>query len=260
VTNSPLLAEPRKRRLKDSPSYLFHPSFEEPLAAEQYGQIPEAADDHAERHLPDDVTRACAMSMHYAAYRAEQAEDVEEARHWQGQYFTLRDLVIVGNRKLVFRAVRRWTGQADRTDDLIGECNLVLLRVVAVYNPWLGIRFSTYAYTCLVRALSRLSLRANNDRLGLVLSQEVLDGSACESSLPDEPVSDRVRSLTEYLRADHPLLSAREKTILTRRFSLADSGGQTLEAVGADLGLSKERVRQVQVVALKKLRRALSAV
>jgi RNA polymerase primary sigma factor len=65
--------------------------------------------------------------------------------------------------------------------------------------------------------------------------------------------------LDEYLRDDHPLLTAREKSIISRRFSLKDdSQGQTLERVGKAMGLSKERVRQVQSSALQKLRLALS--
>jgi RNA polymerase sigma-32 factor len=64
--------------------------------------------------------------------------------------------------------------------------------------------------------------------------------------------------LDEYLQDGHTLLSPREKTVIRRRFCLneqAQSG--TLEQVGKELGLSKERVRQVQATALDKLRQAL---
>lgn len=65
--------------------------------------------------------------------------------------------------------------------------------------------------------------------------------------------------IEEYLRDDHPLLTDREKLILTHRFTLHDNPAQqTLERVGEALGLSKERVRQVQATAIDKLRKALA--
>jgi DNA-directed RNA polymerase sigma subunit (sigma70/sigma32) len=52
-------------------------------------------------------------------------------------------------------------------------------------------------------------------------------------------------------------LTYREKVIIARRFCNQEQEQQTLEKVGLELGLSKERVRQVQASALDKLRHAL---
>ena len=65
--------------------------------------------------------------------------------------------------------------------------------------------------------------------------------------------------LDEFLGEHHDLLSSREKMVLLRRFCLDETTkAGTLEQVGKELGLSKERVRQVQTSALDKLRKALS--
>jgi DNA-directed RNA polymerase delta subunit len=48
----------------------------------------------------------------------------------------------------------------------------------------------------------------------------------------------------------------REKEILTRRFGL-DGNRETLEAVGDDMGITRERVRQIEKVALERLRQKL---
>lgn len=54
-------------------------------------------------------------------------------------------------------------------------------------------------------------------------------------------------------------LTPRERLIVRRRFQLDDGGGITFHALGDELGLSRERVRQIQHRALSKLRFALEA-
>src|SRR2546423_2110480 len=54
------------------------------------------------------------------------------------------------------------------------------------------------------------------------------------------------------------LLDAREKKIISHRFGLNGGKPKTLEDVGRDFGVTRERIRQLQNIALAKLRRALS--
>lgn len=58
---------------------------------------------------------------------------------------------------------------------------------------------------------------------------------------------------------DHWLdeLSDKQREVVVRRFGLRGHESATLEEVGAEIGLTRERVRQIQVEALKKLRRSL---
>jgi RNA polymerase primary sigma factor/RNA polymerase sigma factor len=248
------------RGVGDAPHHVFHASFEEMDAEALYAgdATVEETEQFNVQHMPDEATRAYARRMHYAAYRCGRAAAPRDAARWKQRYLTLRDLVVLGNRKLVFRAVRRWTALTNHSEDLVGDCYIVLIRAVAVYNPWMGVRFSTYAYTCLVRALSRLSQRSAADLLSRSLPLESLADAPPDVVAPDEPPSERLQRLDEFLREDHPLLSEREKFVIARRFCLSEqSEGQTLEKVGRDIGLSKERVRQVQATALSKLRKAL---
>jgi RNA polymerase primary sigma factor len=53
-------------------------------------------------------------------------------------------------------------------------------------------------------------------------------------------------------------LNSREKKIISQRFGLDGGKPKTLEDVGKNLGVTRERIRQLQNIALAKLRRALS--
>jgi RNA polymerase sigma factor (sigma-70 family) len=251
--------EPFNPKALNCPNHVFHESFLDSDATEMYHPN-DAFDDpsYAEKYMPDDATRDHAKRMHYAAYRWKKAKSISETARWARAYRILRDRIVLGNRKLVYRAVRRKLSLANRVDDLIGDCNIVLIQAVAAFNPWMGIRFSTYAYTCLVRALSRIGQRLSNDWLSRSASLEVLPDGEPKERFENELVSSTYFRIDEYLREEHPLLSDREKTILKLRFFLnQEAPTPTLEAVGKELGLSKERVRQVQALALGKLRRAL---
>jgi RNA polymerase primary sigma factor/RNA polymerase sigma factor len=236
---------------------VVHPSFDGADAECVYGPGG-GAEDAGASHMADEVTRDLAKRMHYAAWRADRALGAASRRLWRAAYLRLRDRVVLGNRKLVFRAVRRWSPPPGLADDMAGDCQVVLIQAVAAYNPWLGVRFSTYAFTCLMRALSRLSQRQASDRLWRSLPLAVLpDGEPPDAAGEDAPPT-RLARIDEYLSDRHELLSPREKRVLVRRYRLDEQARPgTLEQVGREMGLSKERVRQVQASALGKLRAAL---
>jgi RNA polymerase primary sigma factor len=77
------------------------------------------------------------------------------------------------------------------------------------------------------------------------------DFVAGEGPLPDEEVevSLRCQALAEALRA----LADRERQVLILRYGLDDSDPKTLEDIGRRLGLTRERVRQIETEALKRL-------
>ncbi len=88
-------------------------------------------------------------------------------------------------------------------------------------------------------------------------SAERMDFLISEEPLPDEVVGDTidVERRAVWLKAALRALNARELTIIEER-RLSDDGA-TLEALGEKLGISKERVRQIEVRAMEKLKTAL---
>ena len=53
-------------------------------------------------------------------------------------------------------------------------------------------------------------------------------------------------------------LNPKQREVLARRFGLLGYEAATLEDVGVEIGLTRERVRQIQVEALKRLRDILT--
>ncbi len=80
-----------------------------------------------------------------------------------------------------------------------------------------------------------------------------------ESVLSDERDSQEMQRTSEQheLRAEIEkalaLLTTRERAIVKLRYGLDDEGGKTLQAAGTAYGISRERVRQIEVKALEKL-------
>ncbi len=258
MTQPALNGSRKQKSSPTSPYHVCHPSFEDPQAEQTYGPATASGDDFTTTHMPDEVTRDFTKRMHYAAWRATKATSTVEQHLWLSHHRHFRDSVILGNRKLTYRAVRRWMPPSSYADDMVGDCQVVLIQAVSAYNPWLGIRFSTYAFTCLMRALSRLSQRHATDRLAKSLPLAALPEGEPRDLSTEELPSTHLARIDEFLREGHDLLSTREKKVLQRRFSLDDqTRSGTLEQVGRELGLSKERVRQVQASALGKLRLAL---
>jgi RNA polymerase primary sigma factor len=60
--------------------------------------------------------------------------------------------------------------------------------------------------------------------------------------------------LGEELHKALALLTPRERSVITLRYGIGDGHSRTLLEVGKELGISRERVRQLEVVALMKLR------
>ena len=64
---------------------------------------------------------------------------------------------------------------------------------------------------------------------------------------------------TQMVREVLSTLDPRESTILAMRFGLKDDTQRTLEEIGGHLGVTRERIRQIQEQALKKLRAKIEA-
>lgn len=86
--------------------------------------------------------------------------------------------------------------------------------------------------------------------------------SSLMDNLPDDRPSDpqailQEQNLQQSIGQWLERLSAKHRDVLARRFGLRGHDGGTLEDVGREIGLTRERVRQIQIEALAKLRRMM---
>jgi RNA polymerase primary sigma factor len=88
------------------------------------------------------------------------------------------------------------------------------------------------------------------------------DSNRIADVIADEKATNPYQDLEDKTNADMireviGILDPREMTILRFRFGLDGGGEKTLEEVGERFGVTRERIRQIQNVALKKLRRKI---
>ena len=102
-------------------------------------------------------------------------------------------------------------------------------------------------------ALYNASPQSEQDESGMTLGEIVPDDRTVGPE--DELInSDNLKHVLRLLDE----MDSRESTILRMRFGLDDAEPQTLKEIGVSLGLTRERVRQIEGEALKKLYRSLN--
>jgi RNA polymerase sigma factor (sigma-70 family) len=169
----------------------------------------------------------------------------------------VRNRIAERNLRLVVSIARRFaTGQA-HFDELVSEGNEVLFRAIACFDVSRGFRFSTYATHAIQRHFYRVFRQGKRRRAVEMVGS---DESLLELPSPDRNAqigrgAEQAMAL-ELLDHMDEALDEREQYILRERFGCGPSGSpRTLQSLSNDLGICKERVRQLHHKALKKLRR-----
>lgn len=187
--------------------------------------------------------------------------------------------LVTGNLRFVVAAARRYRDRGVPTEDLINEGNLGMLRAAERFDPDRGVRFVTYAdwfvRQGMLAAVARAGRAAppipsSGDRPGrpvpraTVLSLDVgsdpsgegspLRGRLADPAAPVPGAAEKGRELRRALRAGLAFLPRREQRVLRLYFGLDDTRSRTLADVGRELGVSRERARQLKDRALRRLR------
>src|SRR5205085_1760028 len=161
------------------------------------------------------------------------AEEVELAKKIERGDQRAKDKMINSHRRLVVSLAEKYQGHGLSLLDLIQEGIIGLIRAVEKFDWRRGYKFSTYATWWIRQAVQR--------------------GVANKSRTIRIPVH-IVEREQKIGRATRELLLKRERDILKLRYGLdGDPDPKSLDEIGRTLGLTRERVRQIESQALERL-------
>lgn len=140
----------------------------------------------------------------------------------------------------------------DEVDELIAEANLILVNAAEKFDYSRGFRFSTYATLSIKRHFFRLLQRNLRRRRREVQTATETFVERVPAPETDDAAFDP-RLATLLIEHFDECLDPREREIIEARFGLTSSRPDTLASLANQIGLSKERVRQIQLRAIDKL-------
>lgn len=188
-----------------------------------------------------------------------------------------RDIVIQNNLRLVVSIAKGYLNLGMTYEDLIQEGNIGLMYAIDTFDINFNNKLSTYATWWIRHYITRaISNQARLIRVpaAILESKKEVDiqdplsldaplGDTGEETFKDSIVDyynaspeERIlrEELKEYLDVVVETLNEREQEVVRRRFGLKEHLPQTLDEIGEAIGVSKERARQIEQGALRKLR------
>ncbi|QDT01565.1 sigma-70 family RNA polymerase sigma factor [Adhaeretor mobilis] len=182
---------------------------------------------------------------------------MDEIEDLYEQVLKFKNQIIRANLRLVVSIAKRHVKPDQDFFALVSDGNVSLLRAIEKFDYARGNKFSTYASWAIMKNFARTipgeyrqrdRFRTSHDEL-FAATQEERGNPTVELSAQEDRVSKINRILSK--------LDEREQAIIVGRFGLDHSTEpKTLKQVGADLGVTKERIRQIEARALNKLRQA----
>lgn len=167
----------------------------------------------------------------------------------------VKNQIVRANLRLVVSIAKRHVNSTDNFFELVSDGNISLMRAVEKFDYSRGNKFSTYASWAIMKNFARTipGETRHRDRFRTA-TYELFEGK-------EETRANPYMMETEQRKRESAVgkilsrLDEREQQIIISRFGLGrDIEPMTLKQVGEDMGVTKERVRQIEARALNKLR------
>ncbi len=275
------------QRIPDFVDYVANEGFEDDLAEESFfgrtasqidvpkwSHFPEVPEEIPQRvagqaRLTMEEEQALFLRYNYAKYRLggllemqRQRPTLSRARQmimWYDRAMKCRSDIVGANMALVLAMARRTRIPNVEFTDMVSEGNMALLRAVEKFDASRGFKFSTYACRAILKSFNRLATNTTRYRQRFPTEYDPeMDRSDYDVKKHEMQVEDSVDALRDIITRNLARLSDVERKIIMERFAIGSAGKKrTLVEVGRMVGLTNERVRQIQNLALAKLREKL---
>ena len=216
--------------------------------------------------------RVLFLQYNYARFRISEIQkrlesalpDVVTAREilrWYRVAKRYREQLAETNLALVLAMAKRTRMSEVDFADLISEGNMALMRSVDKFDCGRGFKFSTYACRAIIKAFSRQGMKLSKYRQRFPSEFDPqFEKSNHLETLRATAMKDSAAEVRHVVMSNACELTEIERTVILHRFGLdpqQDRMALTLDQVGQMIGVTKERVRQIQNKALEKIRAAL---
>jgi RNA polymerase sigma factor (sigma-70 family) len=283
-----IINEVRARRLLDQPlDYIYHSSFDDPGAeANITGRMPgleEYETQKLQMRIPKDAPPELASlyempllnkdqeqhlfrKMNFLKHKANQLkgkldptrariQDLKRIEDLQNEATAIKDQLISSNMRLVVAIAKRHAAQTDNFFELLSDGNMSLIRAVEKFDFSRGNKFSTYASWAIMKNFARSIPEEKRRRERYVTGHEEMFDAAPDTRTDEQEIVSAVEQTKYRVNRLLEYLEPRERQIIRMRAGLDNySEGMTLEEIGQQLGITKERVRQLNVRIMNKLR------
>jgi RNA polymerase primary sigma factor len=167
-----------------------------------------------------------------------------------------REELAKANLRLVASIAGKLSISSEEFDEFVAEGNGILIYAIDKFDYSRGYRFSTYVTHAVQRHLYRvIDRRRKRAQREHACQAEVMAQEPMIETDPTELIEDEIKVAAAAVIAKlEDTLDEREQFIVRGRFGLDGSGNSlTFRELGEQLGLSKERVRQLLQRSLEKL-------
>ncbi len=171
-----------------------------------------------------------------------------------------RNKIVESNLRFVFDIARRFRGRGVSMSDLISEGNIGLMKAIERFDMSKDVKFITYAVFW-VKERMMSSIKANSSRIDSSLLDDFKDADSnddCNNLIKDK-VNDVEDEETSHSREDlldglMCALNDKEKKIMEFSYGLCGNKEMSFQEIGKKYHISSERVRQIKLRSLDKIR------